>query len=172
MPDHLEMVVGGRRQTALPVTPDFTSRTSPLEGFFMEGSRLSSFEMPDYWIPFYGVGLQYTRQTAKRFFFQDGRHRELPLENEDCLVIAPQELRQYRFEGAGKFILVSIEPIVMQEIIAGSPGSANPFELTRTANGPNPILEDLVLKLQAEVTAGYRLAPCSANRFAPDSRRS
>lgn len=37
MPNRLEMVVRGQRQTALPNTPDFTSRTLPADGFFMEG---------------------------------------------------------------------------------------------------------------------------------------
>jgi len=36
----------------------------------MEGTRLSSFELPDHWIPFYGVGLQFIRGTGKRFYFQ------------------------------------------------------------------------------------------------------
>ena len=41
----------------------------------MEGTRLSSFEMPDHWIPFYGVGMQFVRETRKRFFYQDGKHQ-------------------------------------------------------------------------------------------------
>lgn len=93
MPNRLEMVVDRRRQTALPTTPDFTSRTSPSDGFFMEVNRLTSFEMPDHWIPFYGVGLQFVRGTGKRFFVQDGRHVALPFQNGEALVIAPQELR-------------------------------------------------------------------------------
>ena len=70
MPNRLEMVVRGQRQTALPNTPDFTSRTWPTDGFFMEGTRLSSMELPDHWIPFYGVGLQFIQGTGKRFFIQ------------------------------------------------------------------------------------------------------
>jgi hypothetical protein len=57
MPSRHEIVVAGRRQTALPSALDFTSRTSPSDGFFMEGDRLSSLEIPDRWISFYGVGL-------------------------------------------------------------------------------------------------------------------
>jgi hypothetical protein len=115
MPNRLEMVVGGRRQTALPTPPDFTSRTTPSEGFFMEVNRLSSFELPDHWIPFYGVGLQFSHGKGKRFYFQDGRHHTLPFENGDALVIAPQELRQYRLDGEGKLILVSLDPVVLQD---------------------------------------------------------
>jgi hypothetical protein len=80
MPNRLEMVVGGRRRTALPNAPDFTSRISLSDGFFMERTRLSPFELPDHWIPFYGVGLQFVEGTGKRFFFQDGRHQMLPFE--------------------------------------------------------------------------------------------
>lgn len=158
MPNRLEMVVDGRRQTALPTTPDFTSPTSPSEGFFMEGTRLSSFELPDHWIPFYGVGLQLVRATGKRFYFQDGRNHSLPFQNGDSIVIAPQEVRRYRMEGEGKLLLVSIEPVALQEMLSGS-RALNPFELTRTWNGPDPVLRDLVLKLQAEVTSGYPAGP-------------
>ena len=158
MPNRLEMVVGGRRQTALPWAADFTSRTSPSDGFFMEGTRLSSFELPDHWIPFYGVGLQFTQETGRRFFYQDGKHRELPFENGDSLVIAPQELRQYRLEGECNFILVAIEPLVLQDMMAGA-HARNPFELTRTWNGSDPALTDLVLKLRTEVTSGYPAGP-------------
>ena len=155
----LEMVVGGRRRTALPTLPDFTSRTAPADGFFMEGARLSSFELPDHWIPFYGVGLQAVQGTGKRFFFQDGRRHADVFRNDDMFVIAPQELRQYRLEAVDcKLSLVSIEPVVLQDMVAGSP-ARNPFELTRSWQGQDPVLRELVLRLQAEVTAGYPTGP-------------
>jgi AraC family transcriptional regulator len=148
------MVVDGRRQTALPTTPDFTSRTAPSEGFFVERTSLSPFELPDHWIPFYGVGLQFVRGTGKRFYFQDGKDIALPFQNGDALVIAPQELRRYRLETDSKLLLVSIEPVVLQEMLSGS-RALKPFELTRAWTGPDPVLRDLVLKLQAEVISGY-----------------
>jgi AraC family transcriptional regulator len=43
-------------------------------------------------------------------------------------------------------------------MVAGSP-ARNPFDLTRAWYGPDPVLKDLVLKLQAEVTAGYPTGP-------------
>jgi len=43
-------------------------------------------------------------------------------------------------------------------MVAGSPAS-NPFDLTRTWEGPDPVLRDLVLRLQAEVTTGYPAGP-------------
>jgi AraC family transcriptional regulator len=77
-------------------------------------------------------------------------------------VIAPQELRQYRLEvGECKFTMVSIEPVVLQGMLAGSP-ARNPFELTRTWNGQDLMLRDAVLKLQAEVAAGYPAGPLFA----------
>jgi AraC family transcriptional regulator len=159
MPNRLEMVVRGQRQTALPNTPDFASLNSPADGFSMEGTRLSSFELPDHWIPFYGVGLQSVHGTGKRSFFQDGRRHEDTFHTDDMFVIAPQELRQYRLEVAEcKLSLVSIEPVVLQELVAGSP-SRNPFELTRSWHGRDAVLKDLVLKLQAEVTTGYPAGP-------------
>jgi AraC family transcriptional regulator len=163
MADRLEMVVDGRRQTALPTTPDFTSRTAPSDGFFIEGTRLSSLQLPDHWIPFYGVGLQFVQGIGKRFFYQDGRHHSHLIRNGDSLVIAPQELRQYRLETEArcKFVLVSIEPVVLQGMVAGC-SSRNPFEVTRTWEGQDPMLRDVVLKLQAEVTAGYPAGPLLA----------
>lgn len=159
MPNRLEMVVRGQRQTALPNTPDFTSLNSPADGFSMERTRLSSFELPDHWIPFYGVGLQVLQGTGKRSFFQDGRHHEHTVQSDDMIVIAPQELRHYRFETLEcKLSLVSIEPMVLQDMVAGS-SSRNPFELTRTWDGRDPALKDLILKLQAEVTSGYPAGP-------------
>src|SRR5271169_943161 len=98
MPNRLEMVIKGQRQTALPNTPDFISRTSPADGFFMEGTRLSTMELPDHWIPFYAVGLQIVEGTGKRSFFQDGRRHEDAFHTDDMFVIAPQEIRQYRVE--------------------------------------------------------------------------
>jgi AraC-like DNA-binding protein len=156
MPTRLEMVVGGRRQTALPTPPDFTSRTTPSDGFFMEGTKVTSLELPDHWIPFYGVGLQFMQGIGKRFFYQDGRHHSHSIRNGDSLVIAPQEVRQYRLEAATgcKFILVSIEPVVLQTMVTGHT-SRNPFELTRTWDGQDSSLREIVLKLQAEVTTGY-----------------
>jgi AraC family transcriptional regulator len=163
MSNRLEMVVGGRRQTALPTTPDFTSRTTLSDGFVMEGHRLSSLELPDHWVPFYGVGLQFMQGIGKRLFYQDGRHHSHTIRNGDSLVIAPQELRQYRLEAeAGcKFIVVSIEPVVLHSMVAGC-SSRNPFELTRTWDGQDRSLREIVLKLQAEVTAGYPAGPLFA----------
>jgi AraC family transcriptional regulator len=156
------MVVDGRRQTALPTTPDFISRPSPTDGFFMQVNRLYSFEMPDHWIPFYAVGLQFVEGTGKRFYVQDGRHVALPFENGDSLVISPQELRHYRLEvGECKLLMLGIEPVVFQEMVAGY-FSRNPLELTRTYSGEDPRLAELVLKLQAEVMADYPAGPLYA----------
>jgi len=159
MPNRLEMVVGGQRQTALPNTPDFTSLNSPADGFSMERTRLSSFELPDHWIPFYAVGLQTVQGAGKRFFFQDGRQHEDVFHTGDMFVIAPQEIRRYRCEIVeGKLSMFSIEPAILQDLVAGSP-SRNPFELARSWHGRDPVLQDLVLKLQAEVTGGYPAGP-------------
>ena len=152
MPNRLEMVVGGLRQAALPNAPEFISRTPPADGFFMERQRLGPFELPDHWIPFYGVGLELA--PGKRFYYQDGKYRGSSFQAGDFLVLAPQELRRFRGEFDGTLVLVSIEPVVLQHMVAGSPAS-NPFELTRTSEGPDPMLTDLVLRLQAEVKADY-----------------
>jgi hypothetical protein len=80
-------------------------------------------------------------------------------------VMAPQELRQFRLETGceSKFILVSIEPVILQHMVAGC-RAGNPFELTRTRERPDPALTDLLLRLQAEVTAG-----CPAGRLLAES---
>ena len=87
------------------------------------------------------------RERGSGFFIQGRRHVALPFQNGDTLVNAPQELRQYRLETECKLIMVSIEPPVFEEMIAGY-HARNPFELTRTFNGQDPLLADLVLKLR------------------------
>jgi len=128
-------------------------------GRLFYGGDPAFLELPDHWIPFYGVGLQFVRGTGKRFYFQDGRRHEDAFHTDDMFVIAPQEIRQYRVESVEcKLSMVSIEPVVLQDLVASSP-SRNPFELTRTWFGRDPVLKDLVLKLQGEVTAGYPAGP-------------
>jgi AraC family transcriptional regulator len=150
----LEMVVGGQRQTALPGNPDPTRLSSPCKGFLLEGHQLSSFELPDHWIPFYLVALQTAGATTTRSFFENGKQRDSPIQNGDCTITAPREVRRFRMAGVGSVAMVSIEPAVLHEMLGGST-SRSFVELTRERNGPDPVLRDLILRLQAESEAGY-----------------
>ena len=154
MSRRLEMVVGGQRQTALPGNPDETKPSSPCSGFLIEGHRLSSFELPDHWIPFYLVSLQTAGTTTTRSFFVNGKQLNSPVQNGDCVITAPREVRRFRMAGVGSVAMVSIEPAVLQEMIGGST-SRSFVELIKEWNGPDPVLRDLVLRLQAETNAGY-----------------
>lgn len=152
------MVVSGQRQIAMPTVPEFSMRVSPWSGFLVEGHRHSSFELPDHWIPFYMVGLQFNVGKASRFFVENGKLHEDPIENGACFVVGPQEFRRFRIEGAGNVNLVSIEPTVRQEMLAWS-SHRTPLELLRKWSGHDPVLRDLVLRLRAEVTAGWPSGP-------------
>jgi len=154
----LEIVVKGRRQKALATSPDLTSCGATWNGFILEQHPVQSFEMPDHWVPYYLVVLELVEQTSKRFLFEGGRLREETIQPKDCVVVAPQEVRRFRAVGNGRLICVSIEPIVLQSIIAGS-GNQNPFELVRRWNGDDPVLRSLVFRLHAEVAAGSPAGP-------------
>jgi AraC family transcriptional regulator len=154
MPERLEMVVGGQRRTAMPSNPDLARPSSPGSGFLIEGHRLSAVELPDHWIPFYLVGLQTVGETLTRSYFEDGRQRDCPIRDGECVVTAPREVRRFRQAGSGAVTMVSIEPAVFQEMISGSSGR-NPVELIRTWDGQDAALRNLVLRLQSEANAGY-----------------
>ena len=157
MPDRLEMVVGGQRQIALPTT-DLKSHAPQWSGFLMERHQFGPFEMPDHWIPFYMVNLQMVRKPGKRFFFEGGREHVCPVHRGDCVIVAPHEVRKFRFAGEGDTTLVSIEPSVLQSMLSGS-ASRNRFELLRRWNGDDPVLRDHLLRLQADVAAGCPSGP-------------
>jgi hypothetical protein len=68
MVERLEMVVSGQRRIAMPSVPEFSTRVSPSSGFIVEGHQLATFELPDHWIPFYMVGVQFVPRKLTRFF--------------------------------------------------------------------------------------------------------
>jgi AraC family transcriptional regulator len=153
MQDRLEMVVGGRRQAAVPVVPVLAGRVSAGSGFFMESQRVGSFELPDHWIPYYMVGVQFANRRTTRYLLDGGKIREDPIHDGSCVVVVPQEIRRFRIEGDAGFDMVSIEPTVFQEI-AGFP-QRSPLELVKNWSGYDPVLKDLLLRLRAEAAAGF-----------------
>jgi AraC family transcriptional regulator len=92
------------------------------------------------------------RKPAKRFFFEGGREHESSIHRGHCVVVAPHEVRKFRCTAEGDVTLVSLEPSVLQSMLTGS--ASNPFELLRRWNGDDPVLRELILKLQADVAAG------------------
>jgi AraC family transcriptional regulator len=161
MAECVEIVVNGRRRAALPVAPKFARRASPSSGFLAEHYHLSTFELPDCWIPYYMVGLQFTRGLWKRHFLENGKPFEEIIRPDDCHVVGPREARRFRIQGEGHVCLVSIEPAVLQEMTAGSP-YRDPLELIRTRNGQDPALKALLLQLQADLAAGCPSGPLFA----------
>ncbi len=153
MAERLEMVVGGQRQAAMPTAPEFSTRVSPWNGFPMEEHRLSTFELPDHWIPFYMVGVEFTPGNLTRFYLENGKSYKETIENGGCFVVGPRELRRFRVEGTGNVVLVSIEPGAVEEMMVGAP-PRSPLELLRHWHGHDPVLRDLVLRLRAEAKAG------------------
>ncbi len=160
MPDRLEFVIGGQRQVALAATPALTSKGSPWGGFFVEHHQSVPLEMPDHWIPHYLVNLQLVPGPAKRFFFESGREHESIVRYGDCVVVAPHEVRRFRFSGSGRgeMVCVSIEPEILINMIAGRSAS-NPFELLRRCNGDDPKLRNLISGLRADLAAGCPTGP-------------
>jgi AraC family transcriptional regulator len=149
----LEMVVKGQRQTALTTTPRLIAPALLDSGFIMEEHQMSSFEMPDHWIPNYLVALTIAPRPAKRFLFEAGRERETVLENGSCDVLAPYETRRFRFEGNARGIILSVEPEVLQSMIS-SPQPSNAFELAQRWHGTDPILRGLLMSLRSEIESG------------------
>jgi AraC family transcriptional regulator len=160
MQNRLEMVVGGRRQIAMPNAPEFTGRIATADGFVIESQRHLSFELPDHWIPYYMIGLQFAPRKATRFLLDCGKIREDPIYDGSCIIVIPQEVRRFRLEGDAGFEMVSIEPTVMQEVAGFPPRS--PLELVKNWSGYDPVLKDLVLRLRAEVRAGFPTGPLLA----------
>ena len=150
----LEIVVKGRRQSALSTQPHRVGPAFLGNGFVIEEHHMNSFEMPDHWIPNYLVTLSFSPQRSKRFYFEAGRERETVIEAGSCDVVAPCEMRKFRFKGEARAILLSIEPEILQSMIAG-PSGGNALELIRRWHGADPILQDLLMKLRAEVQGGF-----------------
>jgi len=158
MMERIEMVVGGQRRAAMPTVPEFSTRVSPWSGFLVVGHTASTFELPDHWVPFYMIGLEFPRGKLTRFFYDNGKVREYPIQHGTCFVMGPQEIRRLRIEGAGDVNVVSIEPAVLQELLESNP-RRSPLELLRRWHGHDPVLRDLVLRLRAEAKAGCPSGP-------------
>ncbi len=157
----LEMVVNGRRHTALNTTPLFAPPAFLGRGFRMEENNMRSFELPDHWIPNYMVTLQLGPRPAKRIFFEAGRERETILGSGEVDVVAPQEIRKFRFEGEATSIILSIEPEVMQSMIL-NPRDGDGLELIRLWRGTDRVLKDILLKLRAEIQSDFAAGPLLA----------
>ena len=160
----LEMVVNGQRQTALSTTPLIAGPAFLGNGFLMEEHDMRTFELPDHWIPHYLVTFELAPRPGKRVLFEAGRERETVLESEDVDVVAPQEVRKFRFEGEAKTIVLAIQPEVMQSMIS-SPRDGNAFELIRRWRGTDHILRDLLLKLRSEIQSDFSAGPFLAEHL-------
>jgi AraC family transcriptional regulator len=150
----LEMVVKGRRQTALSTVPRLIGPALLDRGFIMEEHQMTSFELPDHWIPNYLVTFMRVPQPAKRYLLDAGRERETVIGNWSGDVVPPEEVRKFRFEGEARTVILSIDPEVLQSMISGS-RHANAFELIRRWHGKDPILIDLLSKLRSEIQSGF-----------------
>lgn len=160
--DRLEIVVKGKRQAALETTPEVAGLSPSENGFLMEEHRCRCLEMPDHWIPYYLVALHFAEKPVRRFLFESGREQECVVHNETCDVVAPHELRRFRSEGESRSMIVSIEPEVLESIIADSP-RRNPLELLMHWHGEDAALSGLILKLSSEVKFGFPDGTLSAD---------
>lgn len=149
----LEIVVAGDRQTAMPTTPDLTSVASPWHGFLVEQHRLPPLEMPDHWIPYYLLTVACTAEPVLRTCFEGGREQHCLVNDGDCSVVAPSELRRLRLSSSSTMIAVAIEPEVFESLVPQS-SPVQRFELVRQWSGEDPALRTLVFQLQAELVSG------------------
>ena len=155
----LEMVVNGRRHTAMSTTPLVVAPAFLSNGFLMEEHDLRTFEaQSDHWIPNYLVTFELAPRPGKRVLFEAGRERETVMESGHVDVVAPQEVRKFRFEGEARTIVLSIEPEVMQSMIS-SPRDGDAFELIRRWRGTDHTLRDLLLKLRSEIQSDFPAGP-------------
>ena len=98
------------------------------------------------------VGVQAVRQCA-RHFFEDGREQVHRVQCGDCFVLGPRELRRFRMEGEGSICMVSIDPLVLQEITADS-SRRDLLDLLRLWNGTDNVLAALIQRLERCVIEG------------------
>ena len=157
----IEMVVSGRRHTALSTTPLFVAPAPLANGFLMEEHNMRTFELPDHWIPNYLVTFQISPRPGKRVLFEAGRERETIIENGHVDVVAPQEVRKFRFEGEATLIVLSIEPEAMLSMIS-NPREGDALELIRLWRGTDHILLDLMQKLRLETQRACPAGPLLA----------
>jgi len=160
----LEMVVKGHRQTALSTTPRLAGPSFLDNGFILEENDMKTFELPDHWIPNYLVTIQFSPRPAKRVLFEAGRERETVIDDGEVDVVAPFEVRRFRFEGEAKSIILSIEPEVLQSMISGSQ-NRNAFELIRLWRGTDPTLRDILLRLRSEIQSEFPAGPFLAEHL-------
>jgi len=154
----LEIVVKGKRRTALDTTPEMAGM-GPLEnGFLMEEHVCRSLEMPDHWIPNYLVALHFVEKPVKRFLFASGKMQECVVRNGSCDVVAPHEVRRFRAEGESQSLILSIEPEALQTVITDS-RPRNSLELLRHWHGEDPALRSVILNLSSEIEAGAPNGP-------------
>jgi AraC family transcriptional regulator len=149
----LEIVVKGKRRTALDSTPEIAGLEPFENGFLIEKHLCRSLEMPDHWIPNYLVALHFVDRPVRRFLFDSGREQVCVVRNGSCDVVAPHEVRRFHADGESRSLIVSIEPEALQTIVADS-RPRDPLELLRLWHGEDPALRDLVLKLSSEMEAG------------------
>jgi AraC family transcriptional regulator len=148
----LEIVVNGKRETALRTTPEAASLVSHDSGFLMEEHRCRNLEMPDHWVPYYLVALHSVRSPVRRFLFESGRELECVVHDGTCDVVAPHELRRFRSEGESQSVMVSIQPEALQSIIVDSRPRSS-IELLRRWHGRDPALSELVMRVSSEAKA-------------------
>jgi AraC family transcriptional regulator len=154
----VEMVVNGRRHAALNTKPLLAGPAFLGNGFLMEEHDMRTFELPDHWIPNYLVTFEVAPRPGRRVMFDAGRERETVLESEHIDVVAPQEVRRFRFEGEARSIILSIEPEALQSIIS-APRERSALELIRLWRGTDDILRSLMLKLHSEIQSGFPAGP-------------
>jgi AraC family transcriptional regulator len=160
----VEMVVNGRRQAALSTTPLIAGPAFLDNGFLMEEHNMRTFELPDHWIPNYLVTFELSPRPGKRVLFEAGRERETVLESGGVNVVAPREVRKFRFEGEARATILSIEPEALRSMIS-SPRDGDAFELIRLWRGTDRILRDLLLKLRSEIQSDFPTGPFLAEHL-------
>jgi AraC-like DNA-binding protein len=135
----------------MPNKPEsFTGTASG--GFFLESHKDSNydFELPDHWVPYYMVGSQFVRRAA-RHFFADGREQVHKIQYGECFVVGPGELRRFRTEGEGSICMLTIDPLVFEEITANS-SRRKIQDLLRQWDGADGVLAALIQRLERCVT--------------------
>jgi len=149
----LEIVVKGKRRTALDTTPEVVGLGQLETGFLMEEHQLRPMEMPDHWIPNYLVALHFVDGPIRQFSFESGRQQESVVRDGICDIVAPHELRRFRTDGKSKSMILSIEPEILQSIVTDS-RPRDPLELLRHWHGEEPELRGILLELSSELHAG------------------
>ncbi len=158
MSSHLEIVVSGTVQSALPTSPLVRTPPGSWNGVVLEEHELPPYQMPDHSVPYYLVALSVSAEPNTRYWHESGRERSCVVGNGYVGVLSPGELRGFRWDKAARMIAVRIDPSLMRALVSDELHGQD-VQLYPERGRDDPELRDLMFSLQADAAAGSPTGP-------------